>query len=43
MAPDYAVKKLPGYDAENISNPFRTYRDLPVSARYRFMIEEEFT
>lgn len=44
MAPDYAVKTLPGYDAENISNPFRTYRDLPVSARYRFMIEEaEFT
>lgn len=40
LDPRYEVKTLPGYDAETASNPFATFRDLPVGARYRFMLEE---
>ncbi|MFV1871858.1 MAG: fatty acid cis/trans isomerase [Oleiphilus sp.] len=42
--PDYQVTSLPSYDPESASNPFETFKDLPVSARYRFMLEEaEYT
>lgn len=42
--PNYTVNKLPSYDPEIASNPFKTFKDLPASARYRFMLEEaEFT
>ena len=37
---DYAVTELPGYDPEVASNPFVTFAQLPVSSRYRFMIDE---
>ena len=44
LTPDYRVDELPSYAIELASNPFVTFRDLPVSARYRFMREEaEFT
>lgn len=40
----YAVVQLPGYEPEMASNPFVTFRDLPVNARYRFMLDEaQFT
>lgn len=40
----YGVKVLPGYGADALANPFRTFGDLPVNARYRFMLDEaEFT
>lgn len=43
-APDYRVDTLPGYGVKTASNPFITFRDLPVEARYRFMLDEaEFT
>ena len=39
-----AVERLPGYGADAIANPFATFADLPVAARYRFMLDEaEFT
>lgn len=44
ITPDYQVSELPGYQTETASNPFVTYRELPVTARYRFMLEEaEYT
>ncbi|PZP33912.1 MAG: peptidylprolyl isomerase [Roseateles depolymerans] len=44
LAPDYAVERLPGYDADTAANPFATFAALPVGARYRFMLDEaEFT
>jgi hypothetical protein len=40
----YEVKALPSYDPETASNPFVAFRQLPVVARYRFMLEEaQFT
>lgn len=42
--PDYAVDELPGYDPDAASNPFTTFRALPVRARYQFLLDEaEFT
>ena len=40
----YSVEQLPGYKPEQASNPFETFRDLPVSSRYRFILDEaQFT
>lgn len=40
----YAVKALPGYAPDVASNPFVAFRELPVDARYRFMLDEaQFT
>ena len=38
--PAYQVTVLPGYDPEQASNPFATFRDLPVDSRYRFMLDD---
>ncbi len=44
VEPDYQVTKLPSYEPEVGANPFKAFRELPVRARYRFMLEEaEFT
>ena len=44
LKPDYTVTKLPSYDPDVASNPFVAFRDLPVQARYRLMLEEaQFT
>lgn len=40
IEPKYTVKQLPDYTPEVASNPFITFKDLPVGARYRFMLEE---
>ncbi|MBL8414695.1 MAG: fatty acid cis/trans isomerase [Propionivibrio sp.] len=40
LKPDYLVTSLPGYDPEQASNPFATFRDLPVDSRYRFMLDD---
>lgn len=41
---DYEVLKVPGYDADVASNPFVAFRELPVEARYKFMLDEaQFT
>ncbi|MCK7496203.1 MAG: fatty acid cis/trans isomerase [Comamonadaceae bacterium] len=40
----YEVTALPSYQPEPASNPFITFRQLPVNARYRLMLEEaQFT
>jgi hypothetical protein len=40
----YTVGRLPGYSAATAANPFATFADLPVGARYRFMLDEaQFT
>ena len=35
-----AVTALPSYDPETASNPFATFREIPIRSRYRFMLEE---
>ena len=40
LEPDYQVGALPDYTPENASNPFVTYRVLPVRSRYQFMLDE---
>lgn len=37
---DYTVPNLPSYAEEDASNPFRTFDDMPVESRYRFMLDE---
>ena len=40
----YVVTALPSYQPEVASNPFKTFQDLPVESRYRFMLDEaQFT
>ncbi len=34
------VTALPSYDPEISSNPFATFREIPIRSRYRFMLEE---
>jgi len=44
LIPDYSVDALPSYDVDIAANPFVAFQALPVSARYRFMLDEaEFT
>ena len=44
LEPDYPISALPDYTAVHASNPFVTYRALPVESRYRFMLDEaQFT
>ncbi len=44
IEPEYTVDKLPGYKPEEASNPFLTFKALPVQSRYEFMLDEaEFT
>lgn len=41
---DYQVTRLPGYRIEVAANPFVAFRELPVKARYEFMLDEaQFT
>ncbi len=37
---DYTVTELPSYEERYASNPFRTFNDMPVKSRYRFMLDE---
>lgn len=44
LQPAYPVGELPPYSLAAGANPFVTFRDLPVRARYQFMLDEaEFT
>jgi hypothetical protein len=40
LEPDYTVTALPGYRTAEASNPFVSFRELPVGARYEFMLDE---
>lgn len=42
--PEYEVTALPSHEAQYASNPFVTFKELPVGARYKFMLDEaQFT
>ena len=44
LEPDYEVTGLPSYAPKLAANPFITFQQLPVKARYRLMLEEaEYT
>lgn len=44
LTPEYEVKSQPSYQRDVAANPFRTFQDIPVASRYRFMLDEaEFT
>ncbi|MBT4521452.1 MAG: peptidylprolyl isomerase [Halieaceae bacterium] len=40
LSADYNVNRLPGYDPKKAANPFKTFKAIPVSSRYRFLLEE---
>ena len=40
FAPEYEVTEFPSYAPEVASNPFLSFSQLPVAARYWFMLEE---
>ncbi|WP_439100237.1 fatty acid cis/trans isomerase [Congregibacter sp.] len=40
LEPEYEVTSLPSYKGKHASNPFMNFQQLPVEARYRFMLEE---
>ena len=41
---EYEVSELPSYHTRTASNPFVTFRELPLNTRYRFMLDEaQFT
>jgi hypothetical protein len=44
LDPAYEVTALPSYAVEAASNPFVTFRELPLNGRYKFMLDEaQFT
>ena len=44
LEPDYEVTNLPPYGTDVAVNPFIAYRELPQTARYKFMLDEaQFT
>jgi len=40
LSPDYEVSKLPSYDSEVTSNPFKVFSNIPASSRYRFLLDD---
>ncbi len=40
LEPEYEVTTLPGYKGKESANPFISFEQLPVNARYRFMLSE---
>ena len=40
LEPNYTVAALPGYDADTVANPFVAFRELPVQARHRFLLDD---
>ena len=37
---EFSVTELPSYEDKYASNPFLTFKDIPVDSRYRFMLDE---
>lgn len=40
LEPEYEVRKLPPYRTDTASNPFKTFIDLPIKSRYRFLLDD---
>ena len=44
LAPNYTVDAFPSYAPDVAANPFVAFRELPVNARYRFLLDQaQFT
>jgi hypothetical protein len=44
LDPEYTVTALPSYQTDDATNPFVVFRELPETARYKFMLDEaQFT
>ncbi|WP_418642963.1 fatty acid cis/trans isomerase [Vibrio chaetopteri] len=39
IKPDYEINSLPSYDIAVSANPMTAFRDLPVNARFKFMLD----
>jgi hypothetical protein len=39
IKPDYTVTKLPSWEPEIASNPFKAYAEIPPISRYKFMLD----
>jgi len=37
---EYTVDGLPGYEAKLASNPIKTFSDIPVESRYKFLLDD---
>ena len=40
IEPDYSVNKMPSYEPELASNPFKTFDAIPIDSKYQFMLDE---
>jgi hypothetical protein len=40
LEPKWEVRTLPGYDEGTAGNPFVTFADIPVRARYQFLLDD---
>jgi len=40
LEPEYSVTELPSYDVAIASNPFKAFRHIPVTSRYRFLLDD---
>ena len=40
LEPEYSVTELPSYDVAIASNPFKSFRQIPVTSRYRFLLDD---
>ena len=40
MEPEYRVETLPSYDSALASNPIKTFADIPLKSRYRFLLDD---
>ncbi len=40
LVPDYSVSRLPSYETEIASNPFKVFAAIPAVSRYRFMLDD---
>jgi hypothetical protein len=43
LAGDWKATRLPGYGAEEASNPFKTFVEVPARARYQFLLDDSRT
>ncbi|MGR5471217.1 fatty acid cis/trans isomerase, partial [Vibrio astriarenae] len=39
IEPDYVVQSLPSYDINIAANPMTAFKDIPVKARFSFMLD----
>ncbi len=40
LGADWSPTELPGYDPKQAANPFVSFAEMPVSARYRFLLDD---